>query len=74
MSKKRSVIRCSVVVKNPILYALRIQLLSLNILSQTPKNVAVELLSEGLALVDEFLTHNTADIEKKQNNNEHGLD
>jgi hypothetical protein len=64
-----SVTRCIVVVENPILRALQIRSLSLNVLPQTLQNFAVKLL-DGLALGDEFAMNNAADVEK---HDEHGL-
>lgn len=56
---------CIVIVKNAILRAPQIQSLQPNDLSQMTQNVILELQIDALTLGDEFLMHNTADVERK---------
>jgi hypothetical protein len=62
--------RVIVIVENSILHAPQIQLLLPNVLPQTPQNFSVKLCVDGLALWDEFMMNNPADVGK---HDEHGL-
>jgi hypothetical protein len=59
-----------VVVENPILRVPQIWSLSPNVLPQMSRNFAVKLCVYSLALGDEFVMNNAADVEK---HDEHGL-
>jgi hypothetical protein len=57
-------------VENPILRTPQIWSLSLNVLPQTMQNLTVKFYVDGLALGDEFMMNNAADVKK---HNEHGF-
>jgi hypothetical protein len=57
-------------VENPILRTPQIQSLSPSVLPQTAQNFAVKPFVDGLALGDEFVMNNAADVEK---HDVHGL-